>query len=258
MEQISEPEKTSTAPASAQHKGHMKEYASIGALVIAGITALLSFYGRTYYGGYNSYWGLPEDLFSLSQEQSIIGGVIAYLLVFMKVLLPYVMTLFFTVTGLIFMAMLFSLRCVRQWIVSLLRRPIDWLQPKVIKHLHASDTIDRIITRLYTILLAIAASVFLVLVIAKTTQWASERGNEIARQRHEEILSGKPSIKPFPFRATIVVSNPAKGFDQYSGHLIQTSATHCALYSKATGITIFPLANVARMVIHENKAGVKQ
>ncbi len=256
MEQILESEKTSTSPALAQHKGHMKEYASIAALIIAVLTALLSYYGRIYYGAYNSYWGLPEDLFSLSQEQSIIGGVVAYMLVFMKVLLPYVMTLFFIVTGLIFVAMLCSVRRVRHWIVSFLRRFIDWLQPKVIEHLHASDTIDRIITRLYALLLTIAASVFLVIFISKTSQWASERGKAIARQGHEEILSDKPSIKPFSSRATIVVSNSAKGFDQYSGHLIQTSTTHCALYSKATGISIFPLANVSRMVIHENKAGV--
>jgi hypothetical protein len=197
-------------------------------------------------------------LFSLSQEQSIIGGVIAYLLVFMKVLLPHVMTLFFTVTGLIFVAMLCCLRCVRQRIIWLLKRLFDWLQPKVIEHLQVSDSVDRLITRLYILLLAIAASVFLVLVIAKTSQWASERGIAIASQSHKEILSGKPSAQPFTSWATIVVSNPAKGFDQYSGHLIQTSATHCALYTKATGITIFPLTSVSRLVIHENNAGVKQ
>lgn len=257
MEQISEPEKAFTSPASAQHKGHIKEYASIAALVIAVITALLSYCGRIYYGGYNSFWGLPEDLFSLSQEQSIIGGVFAYLLVFMKVLLPYVMTLFCIVTGLILIAMLCCLRCVRQWIISLLRRLFDWLQPKVIEHLHASEIIDRIITRLYILLLAIAASVFLVLVIAKTSQWAGERGKDIASQSHKEILSGKVSVKPFPSWATIVVSNPAKGFDQYSGHLIQTSSTHTALYRKDTGVSIFPLATVSRMVIRENKARVK-
>jgi hypothetical protein len=255
MEQISEPEKISTPPASASHKGHMKEYASVAALVIAVITALLSYFGRTYYGGYNSYWGLPGDLFSLSQEQSIIGGVIAYLLVFIN-LLNCVIVLFYVVCCLIFVAMFYCLRRVKQWFVSLLRRLVDWLQPYVNEHLLFSDTIDRIITTLYNLLLAIAVSVFLVIVIAKTSQWASERGNEIARQNHEEILSGKPSIKPFPSRATIVVSNSAKGFDQYSGHLIQTSATHCALYSKETGVTIFPLTNVSRMIIHENK--VKQ
>jgi len=258
MEQISGPEKAITSPALAQYKGHMKEYASIAALVIAVITALLSYYGRIYYGGYNSFWGLPEDLFSLSQEQSIIGGVFAYLLVFMKVLLPYVMTLLFVVFGLIFVVMLCSLRCVSQWIISLLRRLFDWLQPKLFKHLHASEIIDRIITRLYILLLAIAASVFLVLVIAKTSQWAGERGKAIARQNHEEIISGKASVKPFPSWATIVVSNLAKGFDLYSGHRIQTSSTHVAMYRKDTGLSIFPLATVSRIVIHENKAAVKQ
>lgn len=258
MEQISEPEKTSSSPASVPPKGHMKEYASIAALAVALITAMLSYYGRIYYGAYNSYWGLPGDLFSLSQEESIIGGVIAYLLVFMKVLLPYVMKLFYIVAGLILIAMLCCVRYVRQLIIRFLIKLFDWLQPKVNEHLQVSATVEKVITRLYILLFAIAASVFLVIVVAKTSQWASERGKAIARESHEEILSGKPSVKPFPSWATIAVSNPAKGFDQYSGHLIQTSSTHCALYSKATGVSIFPLVNVSRMVIHENKAGVKQ
>lgn len=258
MKQITEPENASTTPVSTSLKGRWKEYVSIAALAIAFITAMLSYYGRIYYGAYNSYWGLSEVLFSLSREQSIIGGVIAYLLVFINVLLNYVIIIMYTVIGFIFLAMLCCLRRVKQWFELPLRKLIDWLRPHANEHLYFSDTIDKIITRLYILLLAIAASVLLVLVIAKTSQWASERGKAIASQSHKDILSGKPSVKPFPSWASIVVSNPVKGFDQYSGHLIQTSSTHCALYSKATGVSIFPLASVSRMVIRENKGIVTQ
>ncbi|ACM21159.1 hypothetical protein Geob_2810 [Geotalea daltonii FRC-32] len=257
MEQKFGPENTATTPQSTKTKLDWKDYASILALAIALMTGLLSYYGRTYCDGYNSYWGLSEDMFSLSKEQSVINGVIAYLLVFVNVLMDYVVTLFYLVTALILLAMVCCLRRVRQKLEKLAQMFVEWLKPKASEHFHFSDTIERIINRLYLLILTVAASVLMVLVVAKTSQWASEQGKAIAKQNYKEILSGKPSTKPFTSRATLLVTNPSKSFDTYSGHLIQTSATHCALYQKGRGVLIFPLANIARMEIAENNACAK-
>ncbi|WP_243373997.1 hypothetical protein [Geotalea sp. SG265] len=256
MEQIPNPENTAATPQST--KRDWKEYASIAALAIALITAVASYYGRIYYGAYNLYWGLPADMFSLSKEQSVIGGIMAYILVFFKVLLDYVTIVFFIAVGLMFLAMLCCLRVIQRKLELAIKNVADWLQPKVVEHVHISDGIDRFVTRLWFFLMAISALIFSVPIMAVTYLWAGERGDELARQVHKEIISGKPSTKPFSSRATLLITNPSKGFDTYTGHLIQTSATHCALYQKGRGVMIFPLASVARMEIAENKANEKR
>ncbi|MDR3578920.1 MAG: hypothetical protein P4L44_03035 [Oryzomonas sp.] len=77
-------------------------------------------------------------------------------------------------------------------------------------------------------------------------------GVDITPLREKLGLSQDRFAALFGLSARTVRKNESKGFDLYSGHLINTSATHCALYSKAKGVNIFPLSNVLRMVIHEN------
>ena len=116
-----------------------------------------------------------------------------------------------------------------------------------------SDVLERVFNLLMVATLLIASPLILAVVIALSNQWVSKQGREIAREEHKKVLTGKKVVNPFVSTAILSVKKEAKGFDQYSGHLIQTSATHCAIYDQANGVMIFPLSNVSRMVIHENK-----
>jgi len=231
---------------------------SFSALVLTLTTGLLYFLGTTYYSGYLSYWGLPEELFSLSRENSIISGVVAYALICARELLNPLVNLIYFAEALAIIAILCTVRCFKDFLIRYLRKFFHLTEPYVTRHLDMSDDHKRTINQFGIGMLIVALPLILTFAIAKTALWADNQGKEVAKSEYNRILTGSTERKPFDTRAVLYLKNASQGFDPYSGHLIRTSSTHCALYSKATGVSIFPLANVSRIVIHENKTGAKQ
>ncbi|MDU0459903.1 MAG: hypothetical protein RW306_14355 [Geobacteraceae bacterium] len=245
-------------PAIAESKYKLSDFVSFVALVLTLATALFYYLGCIYYSAYLSYWGLPEAIFSLSREQSIISGLFAYAIICARELIYPLMSLIYLAEALAVIAFLCTVRRVKDFLYRHLRKLFHFVEPHVTRHLDTSDTHERTINRFVIGMLIVALPLVFTFAISKTASWANKQGEEVAKTEFERIDGVSAPPKHFGARTILYVRNEAKGFDQYSGHLINTSSTHTALYRKDTGVSIFPLANVARMVTSENKTMVKQ
>ena len=232
--------------------GAIKATLQYAAIPITLASAFLYLLGRTYYENYLSYWGLSESLFPLSKDGLIIAGFIR-VMIYSLTSLSALTSLLLAMVVLMFVIFISTYRPLVEHLQSIPSRFKGRAVAALKKNVIITDLHDSLVT-------GITCFVFLILLVPTITlllfpcRWVADQAKEYAKKEHQDILSGKPSTKPFPSRATLHVTNPAKGFDTYSGHLIQTSATHCALYDKGRGVMIFPLASVVRMTIAENKA----
>lgn len=226
---------------------------SFAALFLTITTALLYYFGSTFYSGYLSYWGLPEEMFSLSREKSLIFGIFAYVLLCVSDLMHYLMPLVAIAEALVVVVLLFSFKPIKDFLFRKIQKVFLIIKPHIARHVDMSDATERIINRIIAVILVFASPLILAAIIALSSHLANKQGRENAKQEHNKILAGHASKGPFTSQAMLFVKNETKGFDQYSGYLIQTSATHCSIYNQANGVMIFPLANVSRMIIHENK-----
>lgn len=235
----------------------LKAILQYAAVPLALVTSLLYLFGRVHYETYLSYWGLSESLFPLSKDQSVISGFV-HSLRYSATMLP---KMGLTMIGLVVAMIAVFVSTYRPFVESIVRLLLG-IQSKaalvVRKNVAITPEHDKLMNGISLVAGGIGLFVLVLVTILLPWGWIADQAKENARKEHQNILAGKEDNKPFSSRATIVVNNPAKGFDQYSGHLIQTSATHAALYRKDTGVNIIPLATVARMVIHENRATVKK
>lgn len=176
----------------------------------------------------------------------------------MRELLYPLVNLIYLAEALAAIALLCTVRRVKEFLIRGLRRFVHATEPYVSRHLDMSDGQERIINRFVFGMLIVALPLALTFAIAITASWASKQGGEVAKSEYKRIDGVSAPFKQFSTQAILYIKNDSKGFDQYSGHIIKASATHTALYRKDTGVSIFPLATVSRMIIRENKAGVKQ
>jgi hypothetical protein len=233
-------------------EGWLKAVLQYAAVPIALLSSLFYMFGRIFYETYLSYWGLSESLFPLSKEQSVIAGFFRYL-VYGVSLLPKLAFVMYVLLAVVIVVLVSCYRPVAEYLKdassSLGRKAVPVLRSNVV----ISDAHDKLMTTISVVTGGIVVVLFSTFVFVLSCSSIASHAKESAKKEHDEIRAGTASNKPFTSRAVLYVRNESKGFDQYSGHLIQTSATHCALYSKATGITVFPLTNVSRLVIRENK-----
>lgn len=235
----------------------LKSILQYAAIPIALGTSLLCLLGRVYYETYLSYWGLSESLFPLSKEQSVISGFL-YSLLYSARILPNLILVMIGLAIFMFVVLLSTYRpifdCLAKWLSRIRGKAV----PVVRNNVEITTGHDKLMNGIFLITSAICLFVFVQAAIVYPYGLIVNRAKENATKEHQMILAGKEKVEQFSSRAVLYVKSDSKGFDQYSGHLIQTSSTHAALYRKDTGVSIFPLANVSRMVIRENKAGVKQ
>lgn len=237
-----------TPPITEKSKSKLCDIVSISALGLTITTGLFYFLGTTYYSGYLSYWGLPEELFSLSREKSIISGVFAYVQICVRELLEPILGLVYFAVALVLLAQFCTIRYVKNFLIRLARKLLRTIDPYVSRHLDMSSGHEQIINRLIIGMLIAASPVFLLFAVFYSSHWAEKQGKEIAKAEYNGI-SSRAGTKPFNSRAVLYFRNNLQSFDLYSGHLIKASATHCALYRKETGVIIFPLAGVESLVI---------
>ena len=239
-----------------QQEGPLKFIMQYAAVPFALGSSLLYLFGRVYYETYLSYWGLSENLFPLSKDQSVISGFFHSLLYSAKMLPKLSLVL----NGLIIVLFVVSVSTYRP-IVDHISESLSRIQSKSVPIIRNNVEItkghDNLMTGIILILRLIVLFVFVLGAFAFPLSWIIKQAKESARLEHQMILAGKEIGDQFTSRAVLYVKNETKGFNQYSGYIIKTSSTHTALYRKDTGVSIFPLANVNRMVIRENKTGVK-
>ncbi len=232
--------------------GRMKLIMQYSAAIIAVLSSMFYVFGLVYYETYLSCWGLSESLFPLSKEHSVIYGFFRCLVLGAS-LLPWLKIVLWGL-GVVVVGVIIS--CYRP-VAEFLRGIRSWLRQRVVPVLRnnvvATDAHDRVMNTVDLIFRAIAYVIVMIGIFVLSCNRMTNLAKETALKEHKRILSGEVGDQNFDSRAIIYLKNDTKGFDQYSGHLINTSATHCALYRRGQGVTIFPLANVARMDIRENK-----
>jgi len=225
-------------------------------IIITLITACLSFLGRSYHEAYLHFWGLPVDLFSISKENSIITGVFTYILFSLKTLklaLIFVISIMIAVYAVIFSCF----KPINNLLTKATTHLTGVIADKTKKHLVVTPTHDRLMSLLIGVLGLFILTFLLLSLLSFLYLWVSNTATSAARKEYEELVAGKPSTSPFAAEATIYIKNDSKGDELFSGHLIQTSATHCALYVPAKGVMIFPMSNVSRIIIHEAQKAVE-
>lgn len=233
---------------------HLKALLQYAAVLLSLATALLYLFGYVYYGTYLSFWGLPENLFPLSKDQSIISGFFRTLL-YSVTMLPTLALIMCLLAAVMFATFVSIYRPITERFSSFFSHFKSKMVPALrrnvaITPLHDTlmDTIGLIATGIGVFILAIAA-------VGLSCAWVDGQAKKDASKEHTEINSGKETNKRFSSRATLYVKNESKAFDTYSGHLIQSSSSHIALYDKDKGMMVFPLSSVSRIEIPENKVG---
>lgn len=213
-------------------------------------TALLYLFGYVYYETYISYWGLSENLFPLSRDKSIIHGLFRSLF-FSTSILPKLVLVMGVLMAVMIATVLSTYRPFIERLSSLFSRFKRKAKPAVLNNVSITPEHDKLMNIIALMTCGLGLLVFVPASIFFTCQSIVDNASKDAAKKHDDIISGKESSKLFSSLATLHVKNEAKTFDVYSGHLIMTSTTHAALYSKNKGMMIFPLANVARIDMSE-------
>lgn len=240
-----------------QGTGPLKAILQYAAVPLSLATALLYLFGYIYYGSYLSWWGLPENLFPLSKDQSIISGLFRTLV------------LSFTMLPKLVLFMVLLLAVMITTIVSTYRPAVEWLsnpfsccKSRAVSVLRNNVSITPVHDKLMDTMALITGGIcILVLVlgfIAYSFLLVSGQAKKQASKEYADILTGKEGNGHFSSRANLLVNNGSKTFDIYSGHLIQTSTSHAALYTRNRGIMIFPMATVARIELSEAGTNTKK
>lgn len=224
------------------------------AVALTLISALLYLYGRIHYGAYLSAWGLPEGLFPLAKEDSIISGFFRVVIYSIKSASNAVLSMVVLISCL-FTVFISCYKPVANFLTGASFRLRDKFVPVLKRNVAITPTHDKLVAAIGRITLIIGSFILVPVLLFLPCIWIGKEAKNNANQERAKLISGFVEKDAFPLqpRTILYVKNEAKGFDQYSGHLINTSATHCALYNTTKGVGIFPLTSVSRMVIHEVK-----
>jgi len=229
----------------------LKAILQYAAVPLSLATALLYLFGYVYYGTYLSFWGLPENLFPLSKDQSIISGFFRTLL-YSVTMLPTLALIMGLLAAVMFSTFVSIYRPITERFSSFFSRFKSKVAPVLRRNMAITSVHDKLMDTIELITAGIGIFVMVLAVVGLSCAWVAGQAKKDASKELTEINSGKETSKRFSSRATLYVKNESKAFDTYSGHLIQSSSSHVALYNKDKGMMIFPLSSVSRIEIPEN------
>lgn len=232
----------------------MKAVLPFIAVALSLLSAMLYLYGQIHYSAYLSAWGLPGGLFPLSKEDSIITGFFRFILYSIKSA-SYALFIMLVLVSCLFAVFISCYKPVASFLTGALFRLRDKVVPALKRNVAITPTHDNFVDAIGGITLIIGSFVLVPVLLFLPCIWIGKEAKKSANQERAKIISGFVEKEDFPLQLRIIlyVKNESRGFDQYSGHLINTSSTHCALYNKAKGVTIFPLTSVSRMVVNETR-----
>lgn len=223
------------------------------ATLVAIIAPLLYIVGRAYNEGYLAYWGLPAQVFAIDKELSVVMGLFAYIRLLID-FFPEYTYLLIIITFALYVVMFSSIKRVNRFFSGITSKAKEALAPKLKDHLVITETHDKLLNYLTIILGVLIIPLFVVLLFSYSTEFAAKKGKDAAEKKHKEFISGRGDKKPFGSKVSIVTKVEEKErATTYSGYLISTSTTHCAIFDDSRGVLIFPFSEILRIQIQENK-----
>lgn len=223
----------------------LKTFLQHSAAVLALATALLYLLGWVYGNSYLAAWGLPERLFPLTREGTIITGFFHILIVFAKNI-SVVAYWLIVLSAVMIATMITCYNPIKEWLIDRLAYLIRPMKGRV----DISETHDKIMDSI--VQLAVGSILILVCMvgICLLWSWTSKQATERATKELTAIKVGKVhNIAGMQHRARLYVRNDSKIFEIYSGHMIETSSTHAALYTGNLGMVVLPISLITKIEI---------
>lgn len=224
----------------------IKAFLQYSALPLTLGTALLYLLGWIYGTSYLAAWDLPISLFPLTKDQSLISGFF-HILLLLANSMSFVAKVMVVLLVVMIATMTSCYKPLYDWLGRQLYRVFSPLKGRVV----INSTHDRIMDKILLLAAGIGLILTFVLFAALLCGWVDKQAKERAAKERAAITTGQTSSVKLPVRARLYVKGDGNVFSNYSGYLIENSTTHAALYSKNKGMTIFPLANVARIEMPE-------
>jgi len=249
--------KKTSAPLAAKPMENIKAILQYAAVLLTILVALFYYFGYLYYSNLIAYWGLSTNMFSLTREETIIVGAVQFTSVAMRLIAGNIILLVSVVILVLLGIVISSIRSLRDYFteqITVLRRHLRGIR----HHVVITDNHDKTMNIVQYINMRLLVVFLILYFIIICSQQTMIRANNDSKKSYAQMIANKPSDSPFSSRALVNVKNERSTFDTYSGQLIKTSATHCALYDKNKGVMIFPLANVSRLVICEHRASANK
>ncbi|BET57744.1 hypothetical protein GEO60473_07840 [Geobacter sp. 60473] len=224
----------------------IKAFLQYSALPLTLGTALLYLLGWIYGTSYLSAWGLPIGLFPLTKDQSLITGFFHVLL-----LLANSMSLIAKITVLLLVVMIATMISCYKPVYTWLTHRVPLASKSLKGRIVVTSTHDSIMEK--TAFLAGGVSWIIVggLLAALLCSWADKEGKQRAARERTAIVSGQTRRVSLPERAVVYLKDDNRAFAIYSGHVIDNSATHAALYTGRSGMLILPMSQVVRIEVRD-------
>ncbi len=242
-------DKQAAQPDTKPPESPLKTFLQYSAIPLALITALLSLLGWTYGTSYLAAWNLPERLFPLTREGAVFGGFYQLLFVIAKSL-PLVAKISLLLPVVMVATMISCYRPFTGWLNDRLLNLVKHLRGRV----EITETHDGIMDKLMYVASGIIMFLGCVIGVSLLLLWTDGQAKEKAGKERKAISTNAPDK---PLRARLYIKNDSKAFDVYSGHLINASATHAALYSKDKGMVILPVSSIARIEVADQSGNSK-
>lgn len=219
------------------------------------LTALLYLFGQIYNDSYLKYWGLSDDLFPISKEQSIISGFFRSLILGAEALAKagYIIAVLLVITILVVLSMY---RPITELLYEAATPTKNKLRRFLKCHFVRNIWVDSFVETVNKLYSTWVLMFILILIITIPCYLIEKAAKDQAIEEKKAVLEGKLSNQFLLRKSLVFFTNKTKGFDVYSGHLIRTSSMYCALYNKKD-VQVFAVKDIHHMTIYPKGIDVK-
>lgn len=221
----------------------IKTFLQYSALPLTLGTSLLYLLGWIYGTSYLAAWDLPISLFPLTKDQSLITGFF-HLLLLLANQISFVAKIMVLLLVVMIATMISCYKPIYTWLTHNTPLKTNWLKGRVV----ITATHDSIMENIAFITGGIVWVIFVALFAALLCGWVDKQAKERAAKERTAILAGPADVARLPARARLYIKDDSKVFSTYSGHLIENSTTHAALFTRDKGMVILPMSQVSRIV----------
>lgn len=222
-----------SVPSAKVEASSLPKILSNSAIILAVITAVLYFHGRSLYEGYYSYWGLSTELFPITTESAIFHAGWFYLTFgiakwwYLAVMIGYVLFVFLVVFFL------------------LSERPFRLIQ-KAAKTNVINSHQKSVFGEMMGIGGRFSQAALVVLTFVLLSIFAFQKGKSMAESQHQTMLAGQP-ISKNKFRKVSLTFLDETGHGKHlSGYRLATSSSFYALFTDKS-VRVLPLSRITSM-----------
>ncbi len=197
-----------------EQKESLSRYLLNPAIVLGFLTALLYFHGQAFHSGYLSYWGLSNQLFPLSFEDTLIRGGWIYILFVLN-------NWFYLLAGIAYIILIYVLV-----FLLLVKKPASFIY-KLIHTKKINNGQKFILKEVSNIIFKLLIAFFIFLIIPLVMSWANGKGRSIALKEHQNIQEGKIASTKNVFISYLDGESQEK---EIFGTMLQASSFMVAVY----------------------------